>query len=142
MFTYINHVSNLPESNITKQCFRLSERLYLDGKESFYSNFVNVIKIIYSDNNEPLDILKFVQETNINDFVTTIQKNYISFWRKQIEHSIKLSFYATFKKAFYATYNLEDYLEIIKDPKQRRIFSKFRISNHILEIEYTDATMA
>ena len=47
------------------------------------------------------------------------------------EKSFKLSFCATFKK----DYLLEDFLEVIKDPKQRRIYSKFRISNHKLEIE-------
>jgi hypothetical protein len=43
-----------------------------------------------------------------------------------------LSFYSTFKKH----YNLEEYLNITKDPNQRRLFSKFRISNHKLEIEF------
>jgi hypothetical protein len=132
MFTYIVHVNNLPESNITKQCFRLSETLCSNGKESFYSNLANIIKNVYPDNKQPIDILKFVQQTNVNDFITTIQENYTSFWRKEIENSSKLSFYTTFKK----DYNLEDYLQIIKNPKQRRIFSKFRISNHKLEIEY------
>ena len=43
-----------------------------------------------------------------------------------------MSFYSTFKKH----YNLEEYLNLIKDPNQRRLSSKFRISNHKLEIEF------
>jgi hypothetical protein len=81
---------------------------------------------------DTIDIEKFVQDTDINDFVKTIKDNYTSFWKHQIKYSSKLSFYSTFKKH----YNLEEYLNIIKDPNQRRLFSKFRISNHKLEIEF------
>ena len=90
---------------------------------------IALYKCIFNNNNN--NIIKFVQETNINDFAKTLQQSYISHWRQEIEKSSKLSFYATFKK----DYLLEDYLEVIKDPKQRRIHSKFRISNHKLEIE-------
>ena len=47
-FTYLNHINNLPESNIAKQCFRISGRLYQNAKESFYSHFVNIIKELNS----------------------------------------------------------------------------------------------
>ena len=33
-------------------------------------------------------------------------------------------------------YKLEDYLKLIKDPSKRRLFTKFRISNHKLLIEH------
>ena len=56
---------------------------------------------------------------------------YTLFWKNQIKNSTKLSFYSTFKK----DYNLEKYLNNIKDPNRIRLFSKFRISNHKLEIE-------
>ena len=51
---------------------------------------------------------------------------------KSNKNSTKLSFYSTFKDDF----KLEEYLNTIKDSNQRRLFSKFRISNHKLEIEF------
>ena len=60
-----------------------------------------------------------------------IKQNYVTFWKKQIEESSKLSFYNTFKK----DYKLEEYLTQIKQP-QRRAYTKFRICNHKLQIEY------
>ena len=32
------------ESSIAEQCFRITERLYQNAKESFYSKFVNILK--------------------------------------------------------------------------------------------------
>ena len=68
----------------------------------------------------------------MSDFVKTIQDRYILCWKNQIKNSTKLSFYSTFKDDF----KLEEYLNTIKDSNQRRLFSKFRISNHKLEIEF------
>ena len=99
--------------------FSYIERLYQNAKELLYSNFVNIIKEIHSENDEPPDILKSSRETNIHDFVKTIEQSYISYWRQEIEKSSRLSFYAMFKKDFL----LGDHLEIIKDPKPRRIYS-------------------
>ena len=70
--------------------------------------------------------------TQIKVIIKTIQNNYTSQWRKQLENSSKLSFLNKFKTA----YGLEDYLEITKDPSKRRLYNKFRISNHKLLIEH------
>ena len=88
------------------------------------SNAAYIIEKFHPDIEDTIDIEKFVQHTNIHDFVKTITTHHFG--------NIKLSFYSTFKKH----YNLEEYLNIIKDPNQRRMFSKFRISNHKLEIEF------
>ena len=132
LFTYINHITKLPESNIAKQAFSLSKRLYLNNQESFYSNVVNIIKQFYPDIKEPIDIEQFIKYTTINEFIQNAKNNYILFWKQQIENCTKLSFYGSFKQQ----YKLGEYLNIIKEPSQRRIFSKFRISNHKLEIEF------
>ena len=81
---------------------------------------------------EPVDLEEFITDTKINAIIETIQNNYISEWKQQIENSSKLSFYSKFKK----TYQLEDYLNSIKDASKRRMYTKFRISNHKLLIEY------
>ena len=60
-------------------------------------------------NDVSIDIEKFVQDTNIHDFVKTIKDNYTSFWKHQIKNSNKLSFYSIFKKH----YNLQEYLNVL-----------------------------
>jgi hypothetical protein len=85
---------------------------------------VNIIKQFYPDIKEPIDIEQFIKYTTINEFIQNEKNNYISFWKQQIENSTKLSFYGSFKQQ----YKLEEYLNIIKEPSQRRIFSKFHIS--------------
>ena len=131
VFLYIKHINHLPDSSIAKQTSCISKRLYLNGKSSFHLNTASIIKNIYPDIDETIDIEKFVQDNNVNDFVKAIKDKYTLFWKNQIQNSTKLSFYSTFKK----DYNLEEYLNIIKDPNRRRLFSKFRISNYELEIE-------
>ena len=49
-----------------------------------------------------------------------------------MKNSRKLCLYQTYKE----DYQLENYLTVIKNAPQRRMFTKFRISNHKLEIEY------
>ena len=73
-----------------------------------------------------------MQDHTLNNFVKDIKNQYTQFWKQQINSSTKLSFYSTFKEH----YNLEEYLNIIRDHNQRRQFSKFRISKHKLEIEF------
>ena len=131
IFLYIKHINELPDSSIAKQTSYISKRLYLHGKSSFHLNAANIIKNIYPNIDETVDIENFVQDNNVSHFVKLIKDKYTLFWKNQIKNSTKLSFYSTFKK----DYNLEEYLNIIKDPNRRRLFSKFRISNHKLEIE-------
>ena len=121
----MNEVSN---DSIIKQTFSMSKRQYLNDKESLYSNIIKLFKMFYPNIK---DVEQFVTDTSINDFTKTIKEKYILFWKENIQNSSKLSFYASFKK----TYELEKYLTTIKDANQKRMFTKFRISNHKLEIE-------
>ena len=113
--------------------FISSKELYLKGKDSFYSNIANFLKKHFPTINEPMDLNTFITNTHIKGIIQTIQNNYTSEWRKQLENSSKLSFLNKFKKE----YKLEDYLNIIKDPSKRRHYTKFRISNHKLLIEHS-----
>ncbi len=73
-FTYINHIIKLTDSNIAKQAFSLvSKRFYLNNKESFYSNVVNIIKEFHPDIKEPIDIEQFTQNTTKNEFIENIK---------------------------------------------------------------------
>ena len=60
------------------------------------------------------------------------KKEYVQLWQTKLENSKKLEFYKTFK----SDYNCEQYLNIINNPIQRRDYTKLRISNHNLMIEY------
>ena len=130
--SYIINLYNLPDTSIAKMAFISSKELYLKGKDSFYSNIANFLKKHFPTINEPMDLNTFITNTHIKGIIQTIQNNYTSEWRKQIENSSKLSFLNEFKKE----YKLEDYLNIIKDPSKRRHYTKFRISNHKLLIEH------
>ena len=67
------------------------------------------------------------------DFITkSIKQKHITFWKHKVENSSKLSFYCTFKE----DYQLEKYPTTIKNINQRKTFTRFRISNHKLMIEY------
>jgi hypothetical protein len=56
---------------LAKQTFYLSKRLYSNGKDSFYSNAAS------TNIEDIIEIEKFVQDTNIHDFVKTIKDNYL-----------------------------------------------------------------
>jgi hypothetical protein len=65
LFSYINHLSQLPDTSIAKQTFYLSKRLYSKGKDSFFSNAASIIKKFHPNIEDTIDIEKFVQDTNI-----------------------------------------------------------------------------
>ena len=105
----------------------------MNNNESFYSNVIKVLKRYLPELDDTMDLETFTKDTIIDSFIKkSVKDNYVSFWNDQVRNSRKLSFYYTFKK----NYKMEEYLNTIKDPSQRRMFAKFRISNHKLLIEY------
>ena len=129
--SYINHVNQLPDKTIAKQAFLLSKELYDQDKESFYSNMINTITSYSNANNNPIDLETKIINSGSVEIIKHIKDHYVSFWKKQILKSTKLSFYSNFKKE----HKLEEYLTNVQIPCQRKIFTKFRISNHKLGIE-------
>ena len=132
ILNYIKSICQQPDSSIVKEAFHSSKELYMNGKKSFYSNIVKTLKAHYPTLEEPIDLGNFIENEKINIILDNIKNNYISHWKQQITNSTKLSFYCKFKKK----YELEQYLTTIKNPSQRRMLTKFRISNHKLLIEY------
>ena len=96
---------------------------------------MHILKSHFPTLSEPLDLETFLKDSMKNN-KDNMKNNYISFCKQQIDNSRKLSFYSKFKKHD----NQEDYLTFIKDPSQRRMLKKFRISNRKLLIEYMTAT--
>ena len=64
-------------------------------------------------------------------YARLLLEKYLTFWKHKLENSSKLTFYSTFK----TDHNLENYLVVIKDPYKRKCLSRFRVSNHNLQIE-------
>jgi hypothetical protein len=58
------------------------------------------------------------------------------FCRQEYQHFPPKKLRVDFFSLIRTLYKLEDYFSIIKDPSKRRIYTKFRISNHKLLIEY------
>jgi hypothetical protein len=94
----------------------------MNGKKTVYSNIVKTLKAHYPTLEEPIDLGNFIENEKINILLDNIKNNYISHWKQQITNSNKTIIL------------LEQYLTTIKNPSQS--FTKFRISNHKLLIEY------
>ena len=122
---YTNNTTQLPDSCIVKQAFNSSKELCRNGYKSFYSNTLNILKKLHLALNY-IDLETLTHETNIDNLIKDVTSG------NEIFNSRKLSFYSTFKK----DYKLEKYLYTIKDAHTKRSFTKFRISNHKLLIEY------
>ena len=102
------------------------QSLSLSLSLSFYTNVTNLLK----QQNNIIDDIRTKNDVNL--YATKSRKTYVELWKNRLENSKKLEFYKTLKKE----YNCEQYLNIIDDPLQRRDYTKFRISNHNLMIEY------
>ena len=68
---------------------------------------------------------------NTTTIVDKIKEKYKEFWKHKMTNFSKLSFLCTFKNE----YKMEQYLTTIKNPKIRKTFTQFRVSNHKLQIE-------
>jgi hypothetical protein len=132
ILNYVTNLYKLPNSTLVKQAFLSSKELYLNGKESFYSNTVNLLHKHFPTLEKTVDLEHFINDNKVKHIIDQIKINYISEWKHQVNNSSKLSFYNKIKKE----YKLEEYLTTIKKPCQRRLYTKLRISNHKLLIEY------
>ena len=70
--------------------------------------------------------------------VTNLNEKYLDFWKTKLyddirkgDHGNKLRTYRTFKMV----YELEPYLRTVNNLDERKCLSRFRLSNHKLEIE-------
>ena len=69
---------------------------------------------------------------NFRDMVKIKLHNiFVKYWYKSLKSNRKLNFYSTFKKSLC----FEKYLDIVPFYKDRKLYTKFRCSDHNLEIE-------
>ncbi len=71
------------------------------------------------------------QNIKINQIIKQSKNTYLEHWDQETKTQSKLQFYRTLK----SNYELEDYLQSVRDTKQRRILTKYRLSEHRLAIE-------
>ena len=125
VLNYTSHINTLPDSAIVKQAFLLSKELYNNNKSGLYSNIIKIIKTLTNNDNEPNDPESINSNSKINQYIDNAKNKYITFWKHKVNNSSKLLFYYTFKHDF----ELEKYLRIIRNPKQRKTFTQFRTSS-------------
>ncbi len=67
----------------------------------------------------------------INQIIKQSKNTFLEHWDQETKTQSKLQLYRTIK----SNYELEDYLQSVRDTKQRRILTKYRLSEHRLAIE-------
>ena len=125
ILNYVLHLKSQPNSSIVNQAFIISKQLHNKGQNSFYTNATNVL---ISQN---MTIDNISTKFDINTYTTNAKTTYINFFKAKLENSTKLRFYNSFK----SDHDCEQYLSYLDDPNQKKLFTKFRISNHSLMIE-------
>ena len=126
---YWNHLLDLPVSTIAKQAFLVSKSLYEKRKTCYPSNLHNILE--FYNINVKNDLTTQFSNLQLAKYHCSMKSEYLKFWENSVSHSRKLEFYQKFK----VNYETESYLDIIRTFDQRRVFRKFRISNHNLAIE-------
>ena len=136
LLSFWHRTSNMREETLVKQTLD-----YITNNNSLKFEWLATVQYLL----KYLDIDQYFQNPHLidtNNFVMTCKKKlkekFIDDWlleisgvsRKNGENS-KMRFYKLIKKSF----EKEPYLDIIKDFNLRRTISKFRCSDHILEIE-------
>ena len=136
LLSFWHRISQMPENTLVKQAYD-----YSMNSESPQSEWVATVKFL----TQYLDMKNYFQnpsEVNTNLFVTTCKTklkakiaeqwgNYISNVGVDQNNGSKLRFYKTFKNSF----DREPYLDLVSDFHLRKIITKFRCSDHPLEIE-------
>ena len=127
---FYNHLIILPDDAIAKQAFLISKSLFSRNKLSFHTNVQNIFRMYGLG-----DLCTFenslITDKSLEEFVSQMKDQYFKKWRVDLSYSKKLEFFKQIKN----NYEPESYLNQIRHFDQKKIFTKFRISNHKLAIE-------
>ena len=136
LLTYWHRVANLPNTTLAKQAFNLQ----MDGNilpSEWAATVKYLLSLLGMDDQFRNPLL-----TNIHKYskvcMVRIKAFFISQWRSQVNNGLprllggnKLRFYKQFKTSF----QMEPYLNLIDNFHLRKCISKFRCSDHVLELE-------
>jgi hypothetical protein len=131
LLSFWHRISQMPEDTLVKQAYNISQ----EGE--FQSEWNATVKFLI----EYLNIENYFQNPSSvkkNQFVTVckakLKVKIVEQWKtymSNIGNGSKLRFYKTFKD----TFGRESYLDNISDFQLRKVITKFRCSDHSLEIE-------
>ena len=94
---YISYLQNKDQNSFVVQSLIMSIDLHGNGKNSFYSNLINMLNyydISFNFNHDTLD------DTKITYLVDQMKKKYIAYWKHSLCNSQKLEFYNNFKDSY------------------------------------------
>ena len=128
ILNYYLHLEHMSDNTISKQLLLLSKQSTDKGQSLF-----NRVKELASKYNLPEDksSLLIQIKKSIKSIKLKMTNCHIQNWLNKINSSNKLVFYNSIKH----TYLPESYLTNVKNIEHRHILSKFRLSNHDLNIE-------
>ena len=128
LLKFWHRTANLSESILVKQALNI-QNIYSDQFE-WMSSVKFLLKFIgmdeYLNNPESIGIDSFSKLCH-----TKLRQICVKQWRLRLVNEPKLRFYKLFKTGF----NFENYLEMIPNFQLRKSITKFRCSDHRLEIE-------
>ena len=93
----LSYLQNKDQNSFVVQSLIMSIDLHGNGKNSFYSNLINMLNyydISFNFNHDTLDA------TKITYLVDQMKKKYIAYWKHSLCNSQKLEFYNTFKDSY------------------------------------------
>lgn len=128
---YWHRVVSKPKDSLVYIVYQLLVDLHNSGFKSWASEIYELLNVVCP---VAWENQRFVNMNEINQIYTVLCDNYIDMWRRGINDVIqnpKLRLYCTFKSEF----QIEPYLVNIKEFKLRKVLSRFRLSNHELNIE-------
>ena len=132
----VTYLISLPDTSIAKQCLLLSNQLANNGKSSFILSFHETMKLNCSTYIINLQVSNiFVKPKMVNSKLPKIKQAIIDDFKKyqmkKLRSYKKLNFYSTFK----TDVSRSEYLDLIKNEKDRQAVAKLRSSNHKLIIK-------
>ena len=136
LLSYWHRTTQMPEDTLVKQAL---DFLSDDGHSQ--SEWLSTVKFLLSflDMESYLENPSLVKTKNFTDLCARrIKDKFVDEWRKHISgvflregQTSKLRFYQLFK----TTFCREPYLDMIPNFQLRKVITKFRCSDHMLEIE-------
>ena len=120
-FMRIKNMHDNSENNILAAAFSEQKSLSLP----WYSNLINIIQKY----DQPIGNQKH-KRMSVH-IAQKMRDEFVNLWKLSKQSSPKLEFYDKVKQ----TFQIEKYLSVIKNPKIRQTFTRYRISAHNLYIE-------
>ena len=132
LLSFWHRISQMPDDTLVKQAYNFSLE-----SDSFQSEWIASVKFLL----ENLNMGRYFRNPSVvdkNQFVTEckdkLKKKIVEQWDTymlNVGDGSKLRFYKTFKNSF----SRESYLDLVSDFQLRKVITKFRCSDHPLDIE-------